>query len=246
MGRLQDRIAIITGAASGIGKATAELFAKEGASLQLVDLNPIPLLALADSLGNDVAKASIADISDAKQTRHYVDVCLENWGGIDILVANAGVFGSLKPLIEVEEEEFDRVIAVNQRGVWLALRAALPEMKARGGGSVVITSSVLGLQGIRGGAAYVASKHAVTGLMKVAALEYAIDNIRATAVPPGMVRTSMADRMERELFADDPSLAAHKLIRTTPMRRYADPNEIAELILFLASASFTADGGQRA
>ena len=254
MSELEGRVAIITGAANGIGRATAARFAAAGARLVLVDRDAENLGAIVEELGAERARGHVADVSDPEQAAAYVAAAQEAWGGVDVLVANAGIGGPISPLVEVSVEDFDQLYRVNVRGVWLGLRAAIPAMRSRGGGSVVITSSYLGLRGVKAGGPYVASKHAVTGMMKVAAMEHARDNIRVNAVHPGMIDTGLATAMETALSPEDPALGRQKLLRGIPQRRYGRPEEIAEVILFLASdassyctgSSFSADGGQTA
>lgn len=254
MARLSGKVAIITGAARGIGRATAERFAREGAQMMLVDRDEEPLRALAREIGAQQARAHVADVSDPEQSVRYVAATVSAWGGVDILIANAGIGGPIMPLIQMSVEQFDQIIAVNLRGVWLGLRAAIPAMRSRGGGSIVITSSYLGLRGVQGGGAYVASKHAITGLMKTAALEHARDNIRINTIHPGLIETRLADDMERGFSPKDPDIGKQKLLRGIPMRRYGQPEEMANVITFLASdeasyctgQTFSADGGQTA
>ncbi|MFT4978466.1 MAG: 3alpha(or 20beta)-hydroxysteroid dehydrogenase [Myxococcota bacterium] len=254
MASLQDKVAIITGAANGIGRAAAERFAAEGAKLVLVDRDEENLRALTEGLGAAVAVCCVCDVSTEDGAARYAAAAADAWGGADVLVANAGVGGTIQPMIVSSAAEFDRVYAINVRGVWLGMRAVIPQMKARGGGSIVITSSYLGLRGTSGGAAYVASKHAVSGLMKVAALEHARDNIRVNTVNPGVIQTQLAGKMEEAFSPGDPILGRQKLLRGIPQRRYGQPQEIASLIAFLASdeasyctgSSFSADGGQTA
>lgn len=253
MPRLQDKVAIITGAANGIGRATAERFVSEGAKVVLVDIDADNLREIAGALGEQ-AHAVVADVSDEADTAAYAQAAVDVFGGVDVLVANAGIGGAIKPMIMNSAAEFDRIYAINVRGVWLGMRAAIPLMRVRGGGSIVITSSYLGLRGVKGGSAYVASKHAINGLMKVAALEHARDSIRVNTINPGVIETKLAGEMEAAFSPDDPALGRQKLLRGIPQRRYGQPAEMANLITFLASdeasyctgSSFSADGGQTA
>jgi len=254
MARLQDKVAIITGAANGIGRAAAERFAAEGAKLVLVDRDEDNLRQLAASLGDNIARAVTADVSDEADTARYTQAAVDAWGGLDVLIANAGVGGTIQPMLMNSVEQFDRVYEINVRGVWLGMRAAIPLMAQRGGGSIVITSSYLGLRGVKGGAPYVASKHAINGLMKVAALEHARDSIRINTINPGVIETNLAGEMEQAFSPGDPALGRQRLLRGIPQRRYGQPAEMANLMLFLASdessyctgSSFSADGGQTA
>ncbi len=250
---LNDKIAIVTGAASGIGQATAARLAAAGARVLMVDVDAEGLALAAAAIDGEVL-THCADVCDPAQTAGYVQAAVDACGGLHILIANAGISGPSAPLVDTPIAAFDQVLAVNLRGVWLALRAAIPAIKASGGGSIVITSSVLGLKGVRGGAAYVASKHGVTGLMKVAAAEHAADNIRVNCVHPGMIETPMVETLEEAMAPGDREAGRRKLLRGTPLRRYGQPEEIAALIAFLASdaagyctgGSYVADGGMLA
>jgi NAD(P)-dependent dehydrogenase (short-subunit alcohol dehydrogenase family) len=157
----------------------------------------------------------------------------ERYGGVDILLANAGVEGRVAPIVDYPEEEFDRVLAVNVRGPFLGLKAAIPALKRRGGGSIVITSSVAGVTGTPGISAYGTSKHAVIGLMLAAALECAADNIRVNTVNPSPVETRMMRSLEAGM--GDAAEVKRGLEARIPMQRYADPDDIARVMLFLAS-----------
>ena len=192
MQRLQGKVAIITGAASGIGRATAELFAREGAAVALVDLQQKPLDELAAAIGGDRVVAIAADVSEPEHVQRYVAQTVERFGGLDIAVFNVGIAGEMKPIAEASLETFDRVMAVNVRGTWLGLKHVIPRMKERGGGSIVLTASTAGFRaGAPGRSAYVTSKHAVVGLMRAAAAECAPLDIRVNSVSPGGVDTPM-------------------------------------------------------
>jgi NAD(P)-dependent dehydrogenase (short-subunit alcohol dehydrogenase family) len=249
--RLKDKTAIITGAAGGIGAATAKLFAREGANLMLVDVDGAALKQLAAALEIDNVTYAVADVGDAEQTAGYVDKTVERFGGVDVLYANAGVEGKVTPLTDLTEADFDRVWRVNVRGVWLAIRAAAPQIVARGGGSIIATSSVAGLVGSPGLGAYVTSKHGVMGLVRVAALELAAQNIRVNAINPGPLDNRMMRSIESQAAPADPDAVKRNFETTIPLHRYGTSEEIAKLALFLASddssyctgGSFVADGG---
>ena len=231
MGRLQGKVVLITGAAGGIGAAVARLFAAEGARLLLVDRDQAGLASLAGE--GIVCRA--ADVGDGPQMRDCVAAAEAEFGGLDIALLNAGIEGAIQPIAEYPEAEFDRVIAVNLRGVWLGLKHAMPALARRGGGSIVITSSIAGVRGREGMSAYVASKHAVIGLMRTAALEGAGDGVRVNTVNPSPVETRMMRAIEAGTDPDDPERQRDRFRRTSPMGRYAEPEEVAKLMLFLAS-----------
>ena len=231
MGRLQDKVALITGAAAGIGAAAARLFAAEGAKLVLVDRDEAGMAALT---GDDVACVT-ADMSDGEAVRQCVATAEERFGGLDIALLNAGIEGVIQPIADYPEDIFDRVIAVNLCGVWLGLKHTLPAIARRGGGSIVVTSSIAGIRGREGMSAYVASKHGVIGLMRTAALKGAPDGVRVNSINPSPVETRMMRSIEAGMDADDPEGVHARFARTSPLGRYAEPEEIAKVMLFLAS-----------
>lgn len=241
MARLAGKTAIITGAAAGIGLAASRLFAREGARLLLVDRAEAPLSTFARELG---AGHVVADVTRVEDTQRYVAAAVERLSGIDILLANAGVLGDVKPITDYPVETFDRVIAINVRGVWLGLKYVMPEMAKRGGGSIVITSSTAGVRGTPGLSAYNASKHAAVGIMRSAALEGAPHKIRVNTVNPSPIETAMIRELEDGIVPGDRSKAQDALRSRNPLGRYGSPEEVARLMLFLASdeSSFTTGG----
>jgi len=224
MGRLDGKTAIISGAAAGIGAAAARRFAAEGARVVLVDRDAARVAAVAEQIG-PMASHVAADVASEDGTRRYVEAAVERHGGFDILLANAGILGLVKPIADYPVDVFDAVISVNVRGVWLALKHAMPHLARRGGGSIVVTASTAGVRGSAGLSAYVASKHAVVGMMRTAALEGAAQNIRVNSVNPSPVETGMKSR----------EAARRQLQSRSPLGRYASPEEVAALMLFLAS-----------
>lgn len=234
MGRLEGKTAIISGAAGGIGAAAARRFAAEGARVVLVDRDEARLVAQARAIG-PAASHVVADVSTEDGTRRYIDETAERLGGFDILLANAGILGLVKPIAEYPVDVFDAVIAVNVRGVWLALKHAMPHLTRRGGGSIVVTASTAGVRGSAGLSAYVASKHAVVGMMRTAALEGAAHGVRVNSVNPSPVETDMIRRLEDGLDPGSREAARRQLESRSPLRRYASPEEVAALMLFLAS-----------
>ena len=252
MGRLDDKVAIITGAAGGIGKAAAEHFLDEGAKVMLVDLDEEQLQQTADELGNsDNVGIKAADVSEPEQVEAYVDACVDQFGRVDILFDNAGIEGKMKPLTQMSFEEFDRVQKVNLYGCWLGLKYAAPKIAESGGGSIVMTSSVAGIIGSKGLGAYVASKHGVVGLMKTAAQELADQDIRVNTVNPGPIQNRMMDSIEEQANPDDPNSVEQGFKQMVPMGRYGTNEEVANLVTFLASDEagycnggvYTVDGG---
>ncbi|MGE3773332.1 MAG: SDR family NAD(P)-dependent oxidoreductase [Gammaproteobacteria bacterium] len=254
MARLAGKIAIITGGAAGIGLASARLFVAEGAKVLLVDVQRAQLDAAVAELGEGQVMAMAADVSDPAQTQAYVDAALARWGRVDVLFANAGIEGKVAPLAEAALEDYERVMAVNVRGVFLALKAVLPVMQKQGGGSIVITSSLGGLRGTPRIGPYIASKHAVVGLMKTAALENARYNIRVNTINPAPIDTRMVHSLEQQWAPGAPEKIAARMVNGVPLQRYGTPAEVAQLALFLASDessfctgnAFPVDGGMSA
>ncbi len=243
MARLDSKVAVITGAAGGIGRAAAKLFAEEGAKLVLVDLDAAALAEVVRSVGEERASYIVADVTNPDQTQAYVNAAVDRWGGIDVLLANAGIEGSVAPISDYPLDVFDRVMAVNVRGVWLGIKHVVPVMSRRGGGSIVITSSTSGVAGTLDMSAYTVSKHAVIGLARTAALEGAPLGIRVNTVNPAPIETRMIRSIEKMRAAteDDESAAVAQFRRAMaeriPLGRYGNPAEVAEVMLFLASDS---------
>jgi NAD(P)-dependent dehydrogenase (short-subunit alcohol dehydrogenase family) len=254
MGRLENKVAVITGGAGGIGKAAGRQFVDEGANVLLVDRDAAALQQAVREIGSNRVASCVADVTDAKSTQDYIRAAVERFGGIDVLLANAGVEGKVLPITEYDEDTFDRVIAVNVRGVWLGIKYAFPEMRKRGGGSIIITSSVAGVRGAPRMSAYITSKHAVVGLMKTAALEGAPHGIRVNTVNPTAVETRMMRSLEEGTMPGNAQLAHDSIAANIPMQRYAQPSDIAKVMAFLASddaafltgSVYMADGGSTA
>jgi len=240
MGKLEGKVAIITGAARGIGAAAARLFADEGASLMLADVLAEPLQALAGQIG-DRAAFSLTDVTDEASVEKLVDDTLARYGRVDAALLNAGIEGQVKPLGEYPAEVFDKVMAVNVRGVWLGLKHVMKAMDARGG-SIVITSSTSGIRATPNMSAYTASKHAVIGLMRSAAIEGASRQIRVNTVNPSPIDTPMMTSIESMRGVSGRN--DQPLARSTPLGRYGRPEEVAKMMLFLASddSSFCTGG----
>ena len=250
MGRLEGKVALITGGAGGIGKVTAERFLLEGAKVVLVDLFEEALQEVKKELESYGEVLTIqADVSKEADVQNYVNQTVEQFGKIDVFFNNAGIVGKMGRLVDISVEDFDQVMNVNARGVFLGLKYVLPVMTKQGYGSVINTSSVSGLHGSKRLSPYIASKHAVVGLTKAAAIEVAKANVRVNSVHPSPVNTSMARDLEEGLNVDEERLA-----KTIPLRRYGESSDIANLVLFLASdessfvtgAQYRADGGMGA
>lgn len=249
---LKGKYAIITGGAGGIGKATARKFLEGHAEgVLLVDLNADGLQQAKKDLDSGKVHVFAADVSKAQDVKAYCDKAKELFGKIDIVFLNAGYEGVVKPLTEYPEEIYDRVLAINTKGVWLGLKYSFPYLQQAGGGSVIITSSVAGLQGFAQMMAYVTSKHAVIGTMRVAALEGAALNIRVNSIHPSPVDNRMMRSLE-ESFAPGAAGEAKKgFEKMIPLGRYATNEDIADLAAFLASdeskfitgSTYVIDGG---
>jgi 3alpha(or 20beta)-hydroxysteroid dehydrogenase len=241
MSTLAGLVAIVTGAARGQGEAEARLLAAHGAKVVLTDVRVEQGTAVAADIGAD-ARFVAHDVASPDGWQQVVDTAGSTFGRIDILVNNAAISRPLK-LEATEPEVYDELYRVNQFGVYLGMRAVLDPMRAVGGGSIINISSVAGLKGTSTLFAYTATKWAVRGMTRSAALELARYNIRVNAIFPGVIDTPMND--------DNPARMNEVLVRTTPMRRMGEPNEIAEAVLFLASpaasfatgAELAVDGG---
>ena len=226
---------MITGAAAGIGLACAEAFAKEGATTILVDINQPE--AQARKLMNEGYQviAYGCDVSNTQAVKEMVDWIVATYGRLDAALNNAGIQTPQRPMAEITDEEFDRTVAVDLKGVWNCMRYEIIQMLKQGGGAIVNTSSQGGVTGFPGQAAYIACKHAVIGLTRTAAIDYAAKGIRINAICPGAIRTPMAE----ELIRRNPDLEK-ELIRDIPAGRLGKPEEIANAVLWLCSpqASF--------
>ena len=229
---MAKQVVVITGAAEGIGRASAVKFAEQGASLVLADINEAMLAETRELVGGD-AVAIKTDVTDEHACQAMIDAAVEKFRRVDVLLNNAGIAGERARTGDMSTEAWNRVIAVNLNGVFFCSRAALPVMQSGGGGVIVSIASIDGQAGMATIPHYVATKHAVIGLTRNIALEYGAENIRAVAVAPGLVHTTLT---RRDLTEDECGLLA----QMTPLGRGAEPREIANLVAWLASdeASF--------
>lgn len=250
---MTKQVALLTGASGGIGEACARRLVKSGVALILIDVDSHRLHELARNIGGDILCVA-ADVTDEQQSRSYIEAALARFGRIDLAFLNAGIEGPAGLITETPVEAFDRVMQVNVRGVWLGLAQLMPAMEMGGGGSIVVTSSIAGLRGSARHAPYVASKHAVIGLMKSAAIEGASRNVRVNAVCPGAVDTRMMKAIEAGANPSKPDSIRSKIEAGIPQKRYADPDEVAAMMCFIAGSEagyctgsvFTIDGGATA
>lgn len=234
--RLDNKVAIVTGATGGIGEATAKLFLQLGAKVMLVARSANKLAATTARLqGLGEFDGSIADSTDEAATAAAVTRTVERFGGLDILIANAGTEGVLKPIEALTVADFNDTLQTNVIGVWLAMKHAVEPMKARGGGSIVALSSIAGQIGFPAMAPYIASKHAVFGLVKTAALELGASNIRVNAVGPGPIDNRMMQSLGSQLAGDEAAALRAHVESTIAMGRYGTNEEVAHLLAFLAS-----------
>jgi NAD(P)-dependent dehydrogenase (short-subunit alcohol dehydrogenase family) len=237
-GRLLGKSALVTGAAAGIGRATAELFAREGARLVVADINSDGLSTLRDSLANVTADVAVvtADVSKPEDVRRMIDVAVEQYGRLDIAVANAGII-PLASVVEATLDDWEEVMAIDGRGMFLTCKYAIEQMLINGGGSIVCLSSISGMAGQARQSTYGPAKFVASGLTKHLAIEWASQGIRVNAVAPGTINTERVQQLPYEpggLEYVEGIKAAH------PMGRLGEPSEVANAILFLASdaASF--------
>lgn len=231
------KVALVTGGGGGIGRAAALGFATRGAKVVVVDHDAAAGEASAGIVRQQGGEARFvrADVTRSADVRNYVQETLDAYGAIDCFFNNAGIEGSVTPIQDYDEAVFDQVIAVNLKGVFLGLRHVLPVMLRQGSGAIVNTASVAGLTGGPGMPAYVASKHGVLGLTKVASADVAPAGIRVNAVCPGPVETRMMRSLEAQRNPSDPDSVAHAYRAGIPTGRYATPEEVANTVIYLCS-----------
>lgn len=235
MARLEGKVALITGGAGGIGSTAAKLFIDEGAKVVIADLSAEALQKVADDINSPNLAFVTCNVAVPAENTAAVKMAVDSFGGLDILLANAGVEGVVKPITEYPHDVLDLVIDVNIKGPFYGIQAAFPEMVKRGGGSIVITSSVAGLEGSPMVTPYSTSKHAVVGLMRSAAKEGARFNIRVNTVNPSPVDNRMMRSLEEGYAPGHGDAAKGQFAASIPLGRYADNMDIAKVMLHLAS-----------
>ena len=249
MGIMNGKYCVITGGAGSVGLASAKALSEEGAIIMLVDRDMAALEQAADAIGSSDTLVAAADISDATQVQAFVKQATDAWGKIDVLFANAGVSGTNASVADYPEDIFDDVMDVNVRGTFLTLKHAIPHL--RDGGSIVVTSSIMGVRTRPGTVAYITSKHALIGMVRCVARELAGRNIRANIIAPGPLENEFQQTIEDRVSAAMGVNATEMLNNMIPLGRHGTATEIAKAVLFLASdqSSFTtgtvlmADGG---
>lgn len=250
---MKGKAVIITGGAGMIGHATAMTLARAGAEVMLVDINADRLSArrgAVEALGGRV-ETHVADVSRSADVQGYVARALQVFGRIDGFFNNAGMEGKLGPIYEYEEAEYDRIVAVNQKGIFLGLRHVLPVMLEQGHGAVVNTGSIASERGLAGACAYNATKHAVIGLTRTAASEVGARGVRVNAVMPGVIDTPLLEAMLRMMFNGDVAAGKKTLGKVATLDRIGTPEEVGEVVTFLLSdaaafvngAAWAVDGG---
>ncbi len=231
-GRLAGKVAVVTGGSSGIGRAAAQIFAREGAKVVVADIGVeggAETVRLINGSGGEAIFVQ-TDVAQPADAEAMVKKAVEIYGRLDCAFNNAGIEGVVQPTVDYGEADWDRVISINLTGVWLCMKYELQQMLTQGSGAIVNTASIAGLVGLPGFSAYVAAKHGVNGLTKTAALEYAKSGIRVNAVCPGAIRTPMFERGAR----DNPGIE-EQVVAAEPIGRMAEPAEVGEAVVWLCS-----------
>lgn len=246
---MDNKCCIITGGAGSLGLASAKLLLSEGARVLLVDRSQEDLDKAAEGLDEDKVLTAAADVTDADQTKAYIGKAIDAWGQLDVLFSNAGVSGTNAPITDYPEDIFDNVISVNVKGSFLACKYAIPHMTS--GGSIIVTSSIMGVQARPNSVGYITSKHALVGMVRCVAREVAGKNIRVNILAPGPIDNEFQAIIEERITKTTGIDGTAMLNQMIPLGRHAQPDEVAKSVLFLASdqssfstgSVFMADGG---
>jgi NAD(P)-dependent dehydrogenase (short-subunit alcohol dehydrogenase family) len=250
----KDKVVLITGGAGGIGQAGAKEFLDNGASVVLVDLNEDALKQAAENLSSDKIHTITGDVTDEESVKNYVEETVGKFDKIDVFFNNAGVNGPFRNIKDLDKKEFDMIMNINTTGVFLGMKYVIRQMEKQGYGSIVNTASNAAYIGSAGMAGYIASKHAVAGLTKTAALEVAGDNIRVNAVAPAAIDTDMLSDIQNNLTPGEPEKSGEAIKQGIPFGRFGTPEEVAKVVAFLASddakfvtgSLYNVDGGMQA
>ncbi|AXI07757.1 glucose 1-dehydrogenase [Oceanobacillus sp. 143] len=253
---MEGKVVLITGGAGGIGQETAQLFLDNGAKVVLVDINEEALSNAKTSLngnGDDILVVK-ANVTDEQDVQNYVKQTVDTYGKIDVFFNNAGINGPFASIKDLEKETFETILSINVTGVFLGLKHVIKQMESQGYGSIINTASNAAYIGSAGMAGYIASKHAVAGLTKTAALEAAGSGIRVNAVAPAAIDTQMLADIQNNITPGEPEASGEAIKQGIPVGRFGAPKEVAQVVLFLASdnASFVTgslynvDGGMQA
>jgi len=239
MANLKGKVIIVTGAAMGLGLAAAEVLASKGADLSLVDYNDEALHKTKEELQKKFPETKFvtvaADVSVEEHVKKYVDETVKAFGKVDGLYNNAGIEGKQAPMIDYDIDIFKKVIDINLLGVYYGMKYVIPELQKNGGGRIVNVASVGGIRGVINQTAYVATKHAVAGMTKNAALEYGKDNILTNAIAPGAILTPMVAEAFRQVNPEDPKAAENEYASRNPTRKLGNPTDVGNLVAYLLS-----------
>lgn len=254
--RFEGKVVVVTGASGEIGRAIVTGYLDGGANVVAADLDEGALTSMVNELSGAGQKiiGATTNVAIAEDVKRCVELAMDTFGRVDAYINNAGVEGIVAPIEDYPEEQFDSVIGVNVRGVFLGMKYAVPALRQSGGGSIVNISSVAGLSGGAGTSAYNASKHAVIGLTRSGAVQLGAENIRVNAVCPSPVTGRMMSSLEAGSNPDDPSSVHEMIVERIPMQRYAETEDVANLVLYLTSVAasflnggiYTVDGGMTA
>ena len=253
---MRDKVILITGGAGGIGRETAQLFLNKGAKVVLVDINKDALENAKSTLNADQENILVvqADVTNEEDVKNYVKQTVGAFGKIDVFFNNAGINGPFKEIKDLDKKTFEQILSINVTGVFLGMKHVILQMEKQGHGSIINTASNAAYIGSAGMPGYIASKHAVAGLTKTAALEVAKSGIRVNAVAPAAIDTQMLADIQNNITPDDPEVSGEAIRQGIPLGRFGAPKEVAQVVLFLASSHssfvtgslYNVDGGMQA